>query len=117
MTNDFTNVSPTRLGKLWEPVYPMKRGELIDDAPDLSSLLFERQRQQLFQELEDARLSHVLINAWNECYETIDEVIEDVLLEASKLGITVVGDVVDLGERWEDILQIKDGELGFRVRE
>ncbi|KAI4695875.1 uncharacterized protein J4E88_000045 [Alternaria novae-zelandiae] len=118
MTNDFTAISPSRRGPrggLWEPTYPMEGGHTIEDAPDLSEIMRERERRKIFQQLERARLGHVLFGAWNEQYSTVDEVVRDVELAAAEMGITISGDEVDIGEKWEDVFEFKDGKLGFKV--
>ena len=119
MTNDFTAVSPSRRGPrggLWEPTYPMEGGHIIEDAPDLSEIMRERERRKIFQQLERARLGHVLFGAWNEQYSNVDEVVRDIELAAAEAGITISGDEVDIGEKWEDVFEFKDGKLGFKVR-
>ncbi|KAI4619386.1 uncharacterized protein J4E87_007636 [Alternaria ethzedia] len=119
MANDFTAISPSRRGPrggLWEPTYPMEGGHIIEDAPDLSEIMRERERRKLFQQLERARLGHVLFSAWNEQYSTVDEVVHDIELAAADVGITISGDEVDIGKKWEDVFEFKDGRLGFKVR-
>jgi hypothetical protein len=69
----------------------------------------------LFQRLEDARLGHVFVKAWTERYHSAAEVIRDVELAALKMGIKVVGDEVDIGEKWEDVLEVRDRKLMCRT--
>ena len=94
----------------------MEGGHIIDDAPDLSEIMRERERRKIFQQLERARLGHVLFGAWNEQYSTVDEVIRDIELAAAEVGIIISGDEVDIGEKWEDVFEFKDGKLDFKVR-
>ena len=68
-----------------------------------------------FPRLEDERLGHVLVKAWTEGYNSAAGVIRDVELAASKIGIKVVGDEVDIGENWEDVLEVRDGKLMCRT--
>ncbi|KAI4704705.1 hypothetical protein J4E89_009582 [Alternaria sp. Ai002NY15] len=48
--------------------------------------------------------------------DLVDEVIRDIELTAAKVGISISGDEVDIGEKWEDVFEFKDGKLGFKVR-
>jgi len=89
---------------------------VIDGARDIDTILEERQRRKLFQQLERCRLGHVLVDAWNGRYSSVDDVVRDIELEAIKVGITVSGDEVDIGENWEDVFEMKDGELDFKLR-
>ena len=113
MTNDFTAVSPAKRGEVWEPVCPLDGG-LLHNSPDIFKVLGERHQQNLFQELEDARLGKVLVKAWTGCYKSADEVIEDVRLSALKIGFTICEDDVDIGEKWEDVFEVRNGELIFK---
>ncbi|KAI4665300.1 uncharacterized protein J4E78_002760 [Alternaria triticimaculans] len=119
MTNDFTAVSPSRRGPfrgLWEPAWPMEGGYKIEDSPNISNIIDERERRKLFQQLERARLGHVLVGAWNNRYGNVDEVVRDIELAAVEVGITISGDEVDIGEKWENVFEFKDEKLGFKVR-
>ncbi|KAI4933234.1 hypothetical protein J4E85_003639 [Alternaria conjuncta] len=119
MTNDFTAVSPSHRGPfrgLWEPAWPMEGGYKIEDSPNISNIIDERERRKLFQELENARLGHVLVGAWNNRYGSVDKVIGDIELAAAEVGITISGDEVDIGEKWEGMFEFKDGKLGFKLR-
>jgi len=46
----------------------------------------------------------------------VDEVIRDIELAAAEVGITISGDEVDIGEKWEGMFEFKDGKLGFKLR-
>ncbi|KAI4614544.1 hypothetical protein J4E83_007198 [Alternaria metachromatica] len=46
----------------------------------------------------------------------VDEVVRDIELAAAEVGITISGDEVDIGEKWEDVFEFKDGKLSFKVR-
>ena len=94
----------------------MEGGYMIEDSPNISNIIDERERRKLFQELENARLGHILVGAWNNRYGSVDEVIRDIELAAAEVGITISGDEVDIGEKWEDVFEFKDGKLGFKVR-
>jgi hypothetical protein len=64
----------------------------------VTDILCDRLEQNMFQELEQARLGNVLLQAWNSKYESADDVAEDVRSIASNIGITVNGDEVELEE-------------------
>eukprot|EP00918_Siedleckia_nematoides_P076120 GHVU01166510.1.p3 GENE.GHVU01166510.1~~GHVU01166510.1.p3 ORF type:complete len:119 (-),score=20.33 GHVU01166510.1:27-383(-) len=113
MTNDFTASAPSLGGKFWDPTYPMEGIDLTDEALDIHRILSERRERNLFQQLEKSRLGHILTNAWNERYVSVDEVIRDITLEAMQVGITISGDEVDIGAKWEDVFELKDGKLEF----
>lgn len=85
----------------------------IDDAKPVDAS-FEKQASSTFQCLEETRLGQVLVNAWTRQYRNANEVMEDVKLHALKLGIIVVKDEVRIGEKWEDVFEVRDGELIFR---
>ena len=87
-----------------------------DEALDIHRILSERRERNLFQQLEKSRLGHILTNAWNERYVSVDEVIRDIALEAMQVGISVSGDEVDIGAKWEDVFDFKDGKLDFKGR-
>jgi len=105
VTNDFTDQSPSDSMQHWEPVVPMEGGVSIEN-PDTNSILCNRLKQNLFQQLEQARLGSVLLKAWNGKYESADEVAEEIRSNASSMGITVNGDEVQLEENWEDIFEV-----------
>jgi len=94
----------------------MEGGYKIEDSPDIYRIIDERQRRKLFQQLGNARLGHVLVGAWNNRYGSVDEVVRDIELAAAEVGITISGDEVNVGEKWEDVFEFKDGKLGFKVR-
>ncbi|KAI4630120.1 hypothetical protein J4E80_001053 [Alternaria sp. BMP 0032] len=48
--------------------------------------------------------------------DLVDEVIRDIELAAAEVGITISGDEIDIGEKWEDMFEFKDRKLGFKVR-
>ena len=115
MTNDFTASSPSSRGLVWEPVCPVDTDPPVT-SPGVNVFLTERHRNYSFQELEHARLGHVLNRAWNGEYESAKEVADDVKATASEVGITIVGeDEVDIGERWEDVFTVKGQELLFQT--
>ena len=89
---------------------------MIEDSPNICNIIDERERRKLFQQLEKARLGHVLVGAWNNRYGSVDEVIRDIELAATEVGIAISGDEVDIGEKWEGVFEFKDGKLGFKVQ-
>jgi hypothetical protein len=64
----------------------------------VTDILCDRLEQNMFQELEQARLGNFLLKAWYSKYESAEEVAEDVRSIASNIGITVNGDEVELEE-------------------
>lgn len=84
-------------------------------SPDVTVVLHERHLQGLFQELEEARLGNVLVKAWKGGYANADEVIEDVRLAASNIGMKISGDGVNIGEEWEHVFEVEDRALRFKL--
>ena len=104
MTNDYTIDSPSVATCCWEPCCPVEGGcKPYDENRDVFD---ERFMNRMWQELEEARLGKVLVNAWNRRYTTAAEVIEEVKYFASKVGIAVFDDEVDIGGRWDDVFEV-----------
>ncbi|KAH3917753.1 hypothetical protein HBI56_111780 [Parastagonospora nodorum] len=115
MTNDFTERSPSAQTYCWGPCCPVEGGcrrFTIDGHKTLNRdhrpWLQDRQKQKLYQELEEARLGSVLLKAWNAGYESMDEVMADVRLTANRMGIDVHEDEdeVEVDARWEDVFEM-----------
>jgi hypothetical protein len=96
-----------------DPLSPLADGLPTDE----SETVYMTAGGERFQRLEDARLGHVLVKAWTEGYQSAEEVVRDVEVAALKMGIKVVGDEVDIREKWEDVLDVRDRELKCRAPE
>jgi hypothetical protein len=68
----------------------------------------------LYQVLEEARLGNILAKVWSGQYESAGEVAEQIKTSASKIGITVVGDEVEIEGGWEDVFEIVDKDSWAR---
>jgi hypothetical protein len=104
MTNDYTDESPSAKTWCWEPCCPVKgRCKPYDDNREVFGKRF---LNNMWQELEEARLGKVLENAWNRKYTTVDEVAEDIKSTASKMDIVVTNDEVEMDKKWEDVFEV-----------
>jgi hypothetical protein len=113
MTNDHTTATPRRPGEDWDPMCPLADG-LAKVVSDKTKRSHESNVGESFQRLEEARLGNILVKAWTEGYNSAEEIIEDVEAAASKMGITVCEDDVDIGQEWEEVFEVRNGELVFR---
>jgi len=67
-------------------------------------------------DFEDMTLGSILVGALDFRYENAEDVMKDVRLAASKMGIrTVDDDEVDIDEKWEDIFEVRNQKLCFRI--
>ncbi|KAK2746089.1 hypothetical protein FQN57_003429 [Myotisia sp. PD_48] len=89
----------------------------LDDAgmPDfqyLDQTRFETHRRKFrhaWQSLEEERLGHIFVKAWNLEYENAGEAMLDVKEVIKKMGLKLVGDdeiELDGGIRWEDVFEV-----------
>ena len=94
----------------WEPSSPRPDDPIADygqNKDTLQALMSEKHGDSdIWQELEDERLGKVLIKAWKGGYESAEDVVGDVKTMAKKIGIVTIGDEVDVGLAWEDVLEV-----------
>lgn len=74
--------------------------------------------QPVWPLLEEQRLGHVFVKAWNAEYEDAAEVIHDVKAVVKSMGMTLVGDdEIDIGVEWDKVFMIngvgREKELHF----
>lgn len=119
MTNDYTEQSLSVSTHCWEPVCPVEGCDPSNN--DNEQIFCDRLEQELFQELEEARLGRILVKAWKNGYSSADEAAEEIRAIASKKGIAVQGDEVHLDKDWADIFEVvqrgslpSDGNLKFK---
>ena len=71
-------------------------------------------RNEIPDEIEDARLGTIIANAENCRYENASEVIEEVKIAAMKIGIKIVGNnEVDIDGEWEGVFEVCERQLRF----
>ncbi|KAF1923448.1 uncharacterized protein M421DRAFT_425820 [Didymella exigua CBS 183.55] len=110
MTNDYTDDPPSVGTGCWEPCCPVEGG--CKPYDDNREAFDERFLNNVWQELEEARLGKVLVNAWNRKYTTVDEVAENIRSIASNMNIAVIDDEVEIDGKWEDVFEVV--ETGLR---
>lgn len=107
MTNDYTDESPSiKTSYCWEPCCPVEGGCVPYSNGDLTTWNQDRYVGRMWQELEDARLGRVLVNAWSRKYRSAEEVAEYVKATASILNIVIIDDEVKVDENWEDVFEV-----------
>lgn len=104
MTNDYTDNPPSAGTDCWEPCCPVEGGCKPYDGNRRD--FDERFLNSMWQELEEARLGTVLVNAWNKKYTAVGEVAEDIRSIASKMDILVVDDEVEIAGKWENVFEV-----------
>jgi hypothetical protein len=104
MTNDHTDDPPSTGTGCWEPCCPIEGG--CKSYDDNEEVFGKRFLTKMWQELEEARLGKVLVNAWNRKYTTVDEMAEDIRSIASKMNIVVIDDEVEIDGKWEDVFEV-----------
>ncbi|KAF2742024.1 hypothetical protein M011DRAFT_472602 [Sporormia fimetaria CBS 119925] len=117
MTNEHSDKAHWKRKELWEPVSPLKGG-ILTYTPDAYQILTARLQRNLYQRLDERRLGDVLVKAWTEAYNSIEEAIEDIQHIVQKQDLAVERDEVDIGEAWEDVFEVvgtgESVELKFR---
>jgi hypothetical protein len=115
MTNDYTDAAPSAGPGCWEPCCPVEGGckPYDDNREDFD----ERYLNNMWQELEEARLGKVLVNAWNRKYTTVDEVAKEVKSVSSMMDIVVIEDEVEIDGKWEDVFEVVETEPRPHARE
>jgi hypothetical protein len=104
MTNDYTDDALSAGTDCWEPCCPVEGG--CKPFFNNGEVFGERFSNNMWQELEEARLGKVLVKAWNRKYTTADEVGEDIRSIASKMNIVIIDDEVIVDGKWEDVFEI-----------
>ncbi|EFR05292.1 serine/threonine protein kinase [Nannizzia gypsea CBS 118893] len=104
----------------WSPLLPIDPASWPDFTSNIQFRDYEdeRRRQGAWQVLEEERLGHILVKAWNQEYESADQVMHDVKEVIVKMGMKLIGeDEIELevcGGRWEDVF---DQDLQFACLE
>ncbi|KAF1943798.1 hypothetical protein EJ02DRAFT_299859, partial [Clathrospora elynae] len=110
MTNDHTPEAHWIRGNHdWKPTSP----------PEVGGPARSEDGSEVFQDLEVERLGPVLVKAWKCGYKSAEEVAEDIRKIAETVGITIVGDEVEIDEAWEDVFEVvetKDWKWGPQLR-
>jgi hypothetical protein len=114
MTNKSNPESETSHGGSRQD-FPLEKGGLTRNCVEGPySTAFGGDDPILYQDLEEARLGHILAKVWSGQYESAGEVAEQIKISASKLGITVVGDEIEIEGGWEDVFEIVDKDSWAR---
>lgn len=95
-----------------DPISPRSDDPVADygqNQDTLKAALCQRAADGLeWQQLEEARLGKVIVKAWSGGYESVEDVVKDVTYVATTIGISVIGDEIDIGTPWEDVLGVVD---------
>ncbi|KAM5436288.1 hypothetical protein MferCBS31731_005981 [Microsporum ferrugineum] len=114
MTNYYSTSPPREpCYSTWSPLLPIDPASWPEFTSHVQFLRYEEEkhRQGAWQELEEERLGPILVKAWNQEYQSAEQVMQDVQEVVKKVAMKLIGeDEVELEEvsRWEDFFDLFD---------